>query len=129
MRASLGTLSILLAGVIAGYLYRMELRAPGDGASVAAQVDMVGLRNDLRALAQAERRYLAANGRYATLDELRHSPELFAIGTARRGYRYGLEITESGFRITARPAGAEGGAGPVLAIDETMRISIEPPDL
>lgn len=123
MRASLGILSILLAGGIAGYLYRMQLRAPAEGSTVAAQVDMIGLRSDLLSLAQAERRYLAINGRYATLDELRQSPELPASGAARRGYRYDIEITGSGFRITARPA----GAGPVLSIDETMRISVEEP--
>lgn len=127
MRASLGILSILLAGGIAGYLYRTQLRAPGEGSTVAAQVDMIGLRSDLLSLAQAERRYLAANGRYATLEALRQSPELSVGGTARRRYRYEIEITGSGFRITARPAGAEGGAGPVLSIDETMRISVEEP--
>lgn len=127
MRASLGILSIVLAGGIVGYLYRVQLRAPGEGATVAAQVDMIGLRSDLLSLAQAERRYLAANGRYATLEELRQAPELAVSGTARRGYRYDIEITGSGFRITARPAGAEGGTGPVLAIDETMRISVAEP--
>lgn len=125
MRASLGILSILLAGGIAGYLYRTQLRAPAEGAAIVARVDLIGIRSDLLSLAQAERRYLAANGRYAALEELRQAPELYALGSGRRGYRYDIEITADGFRISARPA--DTSLGPVLSIDETMRISVEDP--
>ncbi len=125
MRAALGLLGILLTGGIFGYLYRVQLRAGGEAPTLAGQVDMIGLRSDLLSLAQAERRYRAANGRYATLDELRQTAELSATGTVRRGYRYDIEITESVFRITARPDGVRNGAGPVLSIDETMRIAVE----
>ena len=83
------------------------------------------MKNDLAALAQAERLYLASHTSYAELDELREegSTSLLPHGD-RRGYNYSVTFEQDRhFRIIATPKEQETKGWPMLAIDETMQIS------
>jgi hypothetical protein len=128
MRASLGILGLVLTMAIIYYLYYAEFNRSEGQLPPTQQVDFVGLRVELLSLAQAERYYLAAHGRYATLDELQESGQVTLSRADRLGYAYDAEIGDARhFRITARPADPSGIDGPTLSIDETMQISVESP--
>ncbi len=124
MRAAFG-LAALLTALAAGYwIYSAQLGPAGDSGSPAlmTQLDLAAIRSDLLSLAQSERLYLAANGAYATMEELRQAG---ATGdeNGRRHYRY--QVTADGarhFRIVAIPADPSNPNRPVLTIDETMQI-------
>lgn len=130
MRASVGILGLILTMAVIYYLYYSQFsRSEGQGPPMQ-QVDLVGLRAELLSLAQAQRYYLAANGRYATLDELPGSGDVTVSHAARRGYTYDASIEDARhFRITARPVDSSRSDAPTLSIDETMQISVEPPSI
>jgi hypothetical protein len=123
MRAFFSLLSIVLVLAIGYYAYTAMFQAMPEGKSIPQEVSLIGVKTDLLSLAQAERFYLAANGAYGTLEQLRAggSPGSIPEGP-RRGYSYELEVEGNAhFRIVARPIEA-GSAFPTLSIDETMQI-------
>lgn len=87
-------------------------------------IDVVGVKNELLAIAQAERLYMASHGSYASLEELHQEGSLAFSGAELRGYVYTAEV-EGGqhFKITAKPADPAKAAWPTLAVDETMQIA------
>ena len=64
----------------------------------------------------------AANGKYATLEELA-SADLLPGGTEQRGYRYTATISATGFTITATPTAADKTGWPTLEITEAMQVT------
>ncbi|MGO9275742.1 MAG: type IV pilin protein [Terriglobia bacterium] len=87
------------------------------------QINLVGVKSDLLAIAQAERMYLAANGTYASLDQLRQDGSMTFSPTNHRGYNYSAEIDDGQhFKITAIPADPAQGDLPALFINETMQV-------
>src|SRR5271155_3938144 len=98
----------LLAGVGIGmYLYAKQAQSTSAAAGVnnpRAVVDITGVRTDLMNIAQAERGYLASEGKYASLDELISSRSL-TVSRQRPPYRYEVETSGSGFRVTATRSG------------------------
>ena len=127
MRA-LGSLLALLAVVAIGlFIYRSQFTGPGDvtqgTGNVRAAADITGVKNDLLAMAQAERAYMALNGRYASLADLRQSGDLM-IDPARdrQGYYYSAQVSERSFLITATYTGPATGM-PTLSIDESMQVT------
>jgi uracil DNA glycosylase len=121
MRALVG---LLIAAVITFAAYRLYLsRAAPVGTSVATQaITLTGVKNDLLAIAQAERAYLAQNGRYASFDELVSSGALTMSRPGRDPYAYSIEASGSSFAVTARYTGPPGLNYPTLTIDQTMQI-------
>ncbi len=127
MRGALGLVSIILALAIGMFIYRSYFTGSG-GQSITmgtnnprAAADLTGVKNDLNAMAQAERAYMALNGKYVSLEELRDSGNLTVSG-GRFGYSYTADISERGFVITATYSGPATGM-PTLSIDETMQIT------
>jgi len=104
------------------YLSRVVKEGP-DGSSVPTQaISLTGVKNDLNAIAQAERRWFAEKGSYASLEELISSGALSMTRPERDGYTYTIEVTSNGFTVTARHPATPGLAWPVLSIDQTMEI-------
>jgi len=101
MRSVIG---ILVVALIAAAAYRMFLqKAVPEGAATPAQtISVVGVKNDLLAIAQAERSYQAEHGKYAALDELVASGALAMAKTGRDGYNYEVESSDSTFRVVAQ---------------------------
>ena len=122
-------LSLLIAVAIVFVAYRLYLTrtvAPGpEGSSMTVPtqaITLTGVKNDLNAIAQAERAWFAEHGSYATLDELTSSGALTMKRPGRDGYSYSVNVSANGFTVTARYQGPSGLNYPVLVVDQTMQI-------
>ena len=132
MSRALGFIGLLIVLGVGAYIYMKQTQAvtPGGGAGGTATprstIDVVGVKNDLIALASAERRHFAADGKYVSIDELRSNGDI-SMSTNHRGpYSYSAETTDSGFHITASYSGPPNTDVPhTLSIDETMQIKTE----
>jgi hypothetical protein len=124
MGRSIGFLTLLIVLVVGGYLYTRQIDSvTQNGAAPAAAVDVIGVRNDLTAMANAERRYWATNSRYASLDELRANGDIHI--PTRPFYTYSAVATEGGFKIVATYSGADPKAPKRITVDETMAVTTE----
>jgi hypothetical protein len=91
-----------------------------------ATVDLIGVKTDLLAMAQAERAHNALHGDYVSLDDLRSQGDLTMTRTNRGPYTYSAEVSSGTFRIVATYSGPEGSGLPrTISIDPTMQISQE----
>jgi hypothetical protein len=87
------------------------------------QIDTVGIRSELLAIAQAEGQYLVAHSRYGTFDELRQE-SLLTAGADRRGYTFAVAVDGSqGFTVTATPTDPDKKDWPTLVMDQTRQIT------
>ncbi|MBI2819828.1 MAG: hypothetical protein HYX73_07600 [Acidobacteria bacterium] len=129
MRALMSLLGLVIVLAIGQFIYRSYFTGPSGGAATMgtnnprAIADVTGVRNDLLAMAQAERAYMALNGRYASLADLRTSGDLL-IDPARdrQGYYYSAQVSDRSFLITATYTGPATGM-PTLSIDESMQVT------
>lgn len=127
MRQAGSIIALSLAVAIVYLLYRAQYQGrPERLAPPKEQIDLMGVRGDLFSLGQAERLYLARNGRYASLEELKGEGLILFSGTNRRGYEFTAVIDEGrGFKITASPADKNRASWPTLSIDQTLQIAEE----
>jgi hypothetical protein len=87
-------------------------------------VDLIGVRNDLLAIAQAERSHAATQGGYVSIEALRSQGDLAMTRDNRGPYNYSAEISDGSFRILATYSGPENSGMPkTLSVDQTMQIS------
>ena len=128
MRGMMSFLSLVFVVAIGLMIYRSYFTGPGGVATMGtdnprAVVDVTGVKNDLLAMAQAERAFQALNGRYAPLAELQSSGNLVIDpARGRQGYSYSASVTDTSFRVTAAYSGPATGM-PTLSIDQTMQIA------
>ncbi len=119
----------LLAVLVVGYWFYMkgtQSVVSGGSPNPTATVDLMGVRNDLLAMAQAERSHAATKGGYVSLDQLRADGDLTMTRDNRGPYSYSAETAEGSFRIVARYSGPESSGMPKsLSIDQTMQINQE----
>jgi hypothetical protein len=128
MRGIFSFLSLVIVVAVGLMIYRSYFTGPGGVATMGtdnprAVIDVTGVKNDLLAMAQAERAFQALNGRFAPLEELKSSGNL-AIDPARgrQGYSYSASVSGNSFTVTATYSGPATGM-PTLSIDETMQIT------
>jgi hypothetical protein len=128
MRSMVGLLIVALIAVLMYKFYFSRLESSGTGAGTPKQtIDVVGVKNDLIGIAQAERAYQAENGAYAsTLDELTSSGALSMSYTGRDGYTYHVETSESSFRAVAQCPAATSPRCTSWAVDESMEVQPVP---
>ena len=129
MSRTLGFVGLLIVLGIGAYIYMRQTQAVTPGGSTAtprSTIDVVGVKNDLIALANAERRHFAAEGKYVSIDELRSNGDI-SMQTKQRGpYSYSAETSDTGFHITATYSGPPNAGVPrTLGIDETMQLKTE----
>jgi len=127
MRGMMSLLGILIVVAIGMFIYRSYFTGPTDvtqgTGNVRAAADITGVKNDLLAMAQAERAYMALNGRYASLDELHSSGNLLVDPARdRQGYYYSSQVSDRSFSITATYSGPATSM-PMFSIDESMQIT------
>lgn len=119
------TVGMLVALITAGMLithYSRSVRENGAGNPRAA-IDIAGVRNDLVNLANAERRYFAREGKYASIDDLRAAGDISMNSNSRGPYLYTAQVSDNSFRITALYTGPpDGTVVRSLTIDESMQI-------
>jgi len=114
-----GTVVTLAIGM---YMYSLQVKTltPGVGSGNPEDVvTITGVRNDLIGIANAERQYLAAEGKYASLDELK-AGNYITMKAERPPYVYDVNATSSSFRATATRTSK--GAPAQLWITETMQV-------
>ncbi len=117
-----GFLGTIVTMAIGMYIYSLQVKTltPGAGSGNPEEVaTIVGVKNDLIGIANAERGYLATQGKYASLEEL-ISGNFIIIKGERPPYIYDVEITSGSFRATATRT--TKGAPAQLWITESMEI-------
>lgn len=119
-----GLLVVALIAVLMYKFYFAKVQNSGAEAGTPAQtIDIVGVKNDLIGIAQAERAYQTENGVYAaSLDELTASGALSMSHTGRDGYTYAVETSDSSFRAVAHcPTQTRPGCTS-WAVNESMEV-------
>jgi hypothetical protein len=120
-----GLIALLIVAVIAFGVYQFYISPQGKSGSPGSMMQAIsttGVKNDLIAIAQAERRYVGEHGNYATMDELTSSGALATTSRSRQGYTYSVEVTTGGFIATARYTGPANPPGPSFTVDQTLQI-------
>ena len=120
-----GLLGLVIALGVGYYIFKAQMTSgPTGGAPPKEVIDVVGVKNDLLAIGQAERMYLASHGTYASIEQLQQDGALQWSGTSRRGYNYTAEVTGGEhFRITATAADPAKAGWPTLTVDDTMTVT------
>jgi hypothetical protein len=123
MRSMLGLLVVAVIALLTYKYYFSNMNAAGTGAATPMQIiDMVGVKNDLLSIAQAERMYQTDHNSYGSLDELVSSGALTMKKTGRDGYTYEAQPSDSTFQVIAHcPAATNPGCSSFM-IDQTMQI-------
>jgi hypothetical protein len=126
MGRAFGFVSLIIVMAAGAYIYMRQTQsvtAPGSG-SPTSTVDLMGVKSDLLAIAQAERSHAALQSGYVSIETLRSQGELAMQRDNRGPYNYSAEIGDSGFRIVATWSGPEGvGMPKTISIDQTMQIT------
>ena len=103
-----GFVGLLVVALVVASLYSRQTQnilGATNTAAPSATINIVGVRNDLLALANAELSHFALEGKYVSLDELR-SPEGISMKTSnRRLCSYDASVRETSFIITATCSG------------------------
>jgi hypothetical protein len=124
MGRAFGLVAVVIVLAIGGYIYTREAQTVTPiGSTPKTTVDVIGVRNDLMAIANAERRYWVTNSKYASLDELRTNGDIEIPG--RDNYTYSAETSDTGFRITASYSGPDPKAPKRISVDESMQMTSE----
>lgn len=119
-----GLIGLLVVALIVGLAYKYYFAAPaGSPVSTPVQtIDVVGVKNDLIGIAQAERAYQALNGKYTSLDELISSGNLRMEKTSRDGYTYEVVAADDTFRAIAHCPTATLPNCSNFQVDQTMEV-------
>lgn len=122
--ALVAALAVVLLGYRV-YLSQALPKAEGGGSPINA-ISATGVKNDLIAIAQAERAYMAEHGSYASLDELISSNTMSMNRSSRDGYTYSVETQGGTFTVTARYSGPIKPPPSSFVIDQTMVVHSAP---
>jgi fermentation-respiration switch protein FrsA (DUF1100 family) len=125
MRGLGNILGLLIVAGIALLVYKFYFTSsqPGATATPMQTIDIVGVKNDLIAIAQAERAYMAEHGAYTSLDQLTSSGALTMTRTSRDGYTYEVQVYEADFHAVAHcPTATQPGCkdyvvGPSMEVE------------
>jgi hypothetical protein len=125
MKAAGTVLGLLIAVAIVWFVVKAEFsQGPAGSAPPAETIDVVGVKSDLLAIAQAEKIYMASHGSYVSVDDLQQDGSITFSGANRRGYNYTAEVDDGQhFKITASPTDPAKAGWPTLSIDETMQVT------
>ena len=127
MGRAFGFLTLIIVVAVGAYVYMRQTQGTmaAGTSSPTATVDLIGVRNDLLAIAQAERSHAALQGgSYVSIDTLRSQGELTMERNNRGPYQYSAEVTDSSFRVVATYSGPENSGMPqTISVDQTMQIS------
>lgn len=128
MRGIGSLVGLLIVAVIAALIYKYEFSqstAPGIATPVQT-IDTVGVKNDLLAIAQAERTYGAEHGSFVSLSDLNSSGAMSIAKTGRDGYTYEIQIEPENFHVLAHCPAATTPGCVSYSIDQTMEIQTAP---
>src|SRR5689334_6191958 len=119
MGRSFGFLTLIVVVGAGAYVYTKQMQVVKTvGATAETLVDSVGVRNDLMAIAVAEKRYWVSHGKYAPIDELRINGDIHI--PTRPNYTYSAETSDTGFRVIASYTGGDGKTPKHITVNEAM---------
>jgi hypothetical protein len=124
---SFGYLGLLIVLCVAGWLFTRQAKSvmPEGAGNIRSTVDIIGVKNDLLAIANAERGQFALEGKYLPLDELRSKGVINLPASGRGGYTYSVDAADTAFRVVASYSGPAGSAPRTITIDQTMEMRTE----
>ena len=125
MKSLAGLLIVALLAALVYKYYFSSLQSAGTG-TPAQTIDIVGVKNDLVGIAQAERAHQVMQGSYTSLDALISSGELTMKQTGRNGYTYSVETTDQSFRAIAHCPTATFPGCSNYAVDQSMEVQPTP---
>jgi hypothetical protein len=123
MRSVVSLLVVALIAVFAYKFWFSQMQSSGAGANPTQVIDIVGVKNDLISIAQAERAYQAEHGSYASLQDLTSSGALTMTRSGRDGFTYEVETSGAGFRVVAHCPAATSPGCQDWYVDETMQVA------
>ena len=126
MGRAFGFVSLIIVVGIGSYIYMRQTQGvmSAGTSNPTTTVDLIGVRNDLLAIAQAERSHAATQGGYVSIDALRTQGDLTMTRDNRGPYNYSAEFSDSSFRIVATYSGPENSGMPhAISVDQTMQVS------
>jgi len=124
MGRAIGLISVILVVAAGGYVYTRQAQSvTTSGEAPRTAVDVLGVRNDLMSIANAEKRYWVMNSKYASLDELRSGGDIEVPG--RQDYSYSVEASETSFKIIASYSGPDTKAPRRISVNEAMTMTTE----
>jgi hypothetical protein len=126
---SMGSIAgLLIVAVIALLAYKFYFsQSQSSGTATPVQtINVVGVKNDLVAIAQAERAYQVEHASYASMDELISSGAMTVTKRGRDGYTYEIEASSGGFRVVAHCPVATNPGCSNYAIDQNMEVQPAP---
>jgi hypothetical protein len=123
-------LMVVAAISVGAYVIFLKQAAPEPGMVATQSISVTGVKNDLIAIAQAERMYYVQNGSYADLETLKNKGTMNIARTGRDGYTYSVDPNGTGFTATAQytapppemPKGVAPPRFPTFTIDQNMEI-------
>jgi hypothetical protein len=125
MKSLVGVLVSAALLFVVYHFYTKSMPVTDSGTAPTQAISLTGVRSDLLQIAQAERGYIATNGRCGSLDELISSNSISMTRTERDGYAYTLQCSGSEFTAEAHHLPAPAGSPiryPNLAIDSSMQV-------
>ena len=118
-----GLMSVVIVMAIGMYIYSKQMQSSSAEAganSPKAAINITGVRADLIAIASAERRHFATDGKYVSLDELISSKDI-TVARQRPPYSYEVETTTGSFKVIATRTVDDGSGTPAqLTVDDNM---------
>jgi len=125
MMRAFGFLSLIVVVAVGAYIYMRQTQSvmSAGTSNPTETVDLIGVRNDLLAIAQAERSHQATQSSYVSIDALRSQGDLTMTRDNRGPYNYSAEVSDSSFRIVATYAGPDSSMPRTLSVDQTMQCS------
>jgi hypothetical protein len=108
-----GLLGVVIVLCVGFYLYQRSA-ADLPKSSPEQQIATTAIRQRLLTIGQTERQYQAANGKYATLEQL--ASENLLGGTEQRGYTFSASVAATGFTVTATPRAGDKADWPTLEV-------------
>ena len=118
-----GLMSVVIVMAIGMYIYSKQMQSTSAEAGAnnpKAAINITGVRADLIAIASAERRHFASDGKYVSLDELISSKDI-TVARQRPPYSYEVETTTGSFKVVATRTVDDGSGTPAqLTVDDNM---------
>jgi hypothetical protein len=127
MGRAFGFISLIIVLGAGAYIYMRQSQsvAPAGSSNLRATADLIGVKNDLLAIAQAERSHNALHGDYVSIDDLRSQGELTMSRSNRGPYAYSAEVSEGSFRVVATYSGSDPAMPRALSVDQSMEVRQE----
>lgn len=127
MRAFVALLVAVAVAAGTYFFFFKKMSATDAGTAPTQAISLTGVRMDLTQIAQAERTYIASNGRCVALAELTSSGAMNLSRTERDGYTYEVSCGDgNNFSVAAHHLPAPPDAPiryPNLSIDQNMQVS------